>query len=73
MSNLPDWNGAAAVYSKAYAVLTRMSKTQVTLSKLGRKTVATPSDDMNDLVQALNSGDEERIKGLLLVGLDRCW
>jgi hypothetical protein len=70
MSNLPNWSGAEAVYSKAYAVLDSMAKRgHVTVSSriVGRKNakVCHVSDDMESLIKALNKGDEEKIKGLL--------
>lgn len=71
MSNLPNWAGAEAVYSKAYAVLANMAnRGHVTQTNkiVGRKnqTVCYVSDDMENLIDALNKGDEEKIKGLLL-------
>ena len=82
--NLPSWRGDSAVYSKAYAVLARMGRTghvtpHVYHRNVGRNlkgkcisgmTMA-PSEDMNDLIEALNKGNEERIKGLLLLYADR--
>lgn len=63
MSNLPAWNGASAVYSRAYQVLNNMAgRGHVTV--LGKRSHV--SDDMNQLIFALNRGDEETIKGLLL-------
>ena len=62
MSNLPKWRGAQAVYSRAYAMLTSMSRSHVSIVR-GYCVV---SDDMRLIIDALNSGDEERIKGLLL-------
>jgi hypothetical protein len=53
MSNLPNWEGASAVYSKAYRIL--------------REYMPGISEPAKDLIEALNSGDEERIKGLLLM------
>lgn len=62
MSNLPNWRGASAVYSKAYAMLSHMSRTHVSIVR-GKCHVST---DMRVIIDALNAGDEERIKGLLL-------
>lgn len=66
--NLPGWNGASAVYSKAYRVLAAMvAHGAVSLVGTGRNRKCVPSDDMVNLIDALASGDEERIKGLLLL------
>lgn len=59
--SLPNWNGADAVYSRAYCALELMGKCLKPVK--GR---VTPTQDMTDLIEALNKGDEERIKGLLL-------
>ena len=53
MSNLPDWPGASKVYSKAYMVIEQMSN----------------GEEKDELIEALNKGDEEKIKGLLLLYL----
>lgn len=63
MSNLPAWNGAEAVYSRAYKVLENMAgRGHVTV--LGMRSHV--SDEMSRLIFALNKGDEEVIKSLLL-------
>jgi len=71
MSQVTDTSpfpSAAAVYSRAYEVLKKMAAAgHVTVSRIGRRTVCHPSEDMNDLIDALNRGDEERIKGMLLL------
>jgi hypothetical protein len=62
-SNLPNWPGASEVYSRAYKVLENMAgRGHVTV--LGMRSHV--SDDMSKLIFALNRGDEEIIKGLLL-------
>ena len=66
-SNLPAWPGASKVYSKAYRVLERMSRNTKVNYHRGRYICDGPSDDMQALIDALNEGDEERIKGLLLM------
>ena len=64
----PEWPGAAAVYSRAYRVLERMAPSHVTRVRVGRgRFVCSPSEDMRRLIDALNSGGEETIKGLLLM------
>jgi hypothetical protein len=61
-SNLPQWAGASVCYSRAYAMLAHMSKTHVSIVR-GQCRV---SEDMRRIIDALNKGDEEQIKGLLL-------
>jgi len=64
MSNLPNWTAAREVYSKAYRVLEAMAENgHVTRSW----NTCYPSQDMRDLIDALNKGDEEQIKGILLL------
>lgn len=71
-SNLPSWSGADACYSKAYRILEEMAKNgHVTQSDymLTRRRViryCVPSPEMEDWIDALNKGDEERIKAKLL-------
>jgi len=70
MSNLPSWPGAAAVYSKAYRVLENMARRGHATPPVKRRgkivKPGTVSDEMEALIDALNRGDEETIKGLLL-------
>jgi len=62
MSNLPEWSGAQHCYSKAYKVLENMaSRGHVTKGR----SQCFVSDEMTDLIKALDKGDEETIKGLL--------
>jgi hypothetical protein len=64
---LPTWTAAPEVYSTAYRVLDRMAaRGHVTMRKVRGKTQCDPSEEIRDLIDALNKGDEERIKGLLL-------
>jgi len=64
---VPSWPGADACYSRAYRVLDALAKAgHVKRVKRGRHMTCEPSEDMNELIDALNRGDEERIKGLLL-------
>ena len=67
MNNLPRWNGASKVYSNAYNCLAQMPKRGHIRSAL--KSYYT-SQEMDDLIEALNNGNEERIKGLLLLYLE---
>lgn len=70
MSNLPDWTGADAVYAKANAILARMGRRgHATPAIMRRGRVVEPgvvSDEMRALIDALDRGEEETIKGLLL-------
>lgn len=65
ISNLPNWPGASHCYSKAYRILESMLKRAYT-HKI-RPYYDWPSFDSIRLVEALNKGDEEEIKGLLLM------
>lgn len=68
---LPNWPGAAAVYSKAYRKLELMARS-------GHATAGSPpsrgwighsgyvSPEMRDLIEALDRGDENRIKAYLM-------
>ena len=87
MNNLPDWPGADACYTKAYRMLERMATNgHVSMGAgwpgyCGRgrdlkghaimSSGAAPSNDMTRLIEALDQGNEEQIKGLLLSYNDR--
>ena len=77
---LPTWNGASACYSRAQRLLARWGEnapggTTMPVSGFARRIrrkkrqqsriVCTP--DMGELIEALNDGDEETIKGLLFL------
>lgn len=67
--SLPSWPGADHCYSKAYRLLESMARNgHVSRSynyyRGGR--YCTPSQDMKDLIDALDKGDEEAIKAALL-------
>jgi hypothetical protein len=73
--NLPAWQGASECYSKAYKILANMAQNGhvkrhwIPYSKDHRyvnQYCCYPSTDMTDLIDALNSGNEEKIKGMLL-------
>lgn len=67
MDNLPKWAGAGHCYTKAYRFLDQMrANGHVVRRGIGRRAVCTVSDEMRDLIDALDHGDEERIKGLLM-------
>jgi hypothetical protein len=65
---LPTWNGAAAVYAKAYRRLEHLAAAgHVQPIKRGVRTVGcAPSEEMRELVDAMNQGDEEQLKFLQL-------
>jgi hypothetical protein len=71
--NLPMWNGASKCYSRAYRILETMARRghvkpgRVPKRKSCYPYTATVSDDMQRLIDALNTGNEEEIKGLLLL------
>ena len=63
MDNLPNWAGAAVVYGRAYRILAHMgARGAVQIAKRGRRKVCHVSEDMADAIDALNAGDEERLK-----------
>lgn len=69
MSNLPNWPGAASCYSRAYALLERKAKAgHVERLKRVRRhgPTCTVSEEMSELIRALDRGDEEAIKAALL-------
>ena len=72
MSNFPSWPGASHCYSRAYRLLDRWAADGgVSMGynyRRGGKFCA-PSQKMVDLIDALNRGDEEYIKGTLLENL----
>lgn len=68
MSDLPNWPGADVCYSRAYRLLEKMAAAgHVTRVKHGRRYRCEVSQEMRDLITALDRGDEEYIKGTLLV------
>lgn len=71
--NLPAWKGASECYSKAYRILEKMAQHGHVKKywksfhfKNGDQYQCYPSADMTNLIDALNKGDKETIKGLLL-------
>lgn len=74
---LPDWPGASEVYSRAYRTLEHMAQHgHVKVGRyqpvgrgldgktiMGRQRVV--SEEMDELIQALDSGDEETIKAIM--------
>ena len=73
--SLPSWPGADAAYSKAYRIMEQMAKRGHVIECVparkrikGRSTPlrVTVSDELQAYIDALNKGDEERIKGFNL-------
>ncbi len=68
--NLPKWPGAAKLYSRAYATLEEMGRSGHAKPALVRQGKVVQqgivSIEMDTLIKALDSGNEEQIKGLLL-------
>lgn len=68
--NLPQWTGASAVYSYLYKVLEQLgaeewSRTRAAAKKRGRKPHGIgPTDEMKEIIEALNRGDEETLKAI---------
>jgi DNA-binding GntR family transcriptional regulator len=69
---LPKWPGADQVYSRLYRLLEKMGadawKAEVARAKKARRKPNpnnVKTDDMADIIDALNKGDEERCKGLM--------
>lgn len=66
----PRWPGADAVYSYLYRVLERMGKenwqAEVARAKKkrSRPKPPRPTDDMEEIMKALDGGDEETLKGI---------
>ena len=72
---VPAWPGAEQCYSRAYALLSKWSIRNYTAAKAkhkgrGQCPCPLPSSEMAELIDALNRGDEEKIKGILLLGDD---
>lgn len=68
---LPNWNGADVVYSNAYRVLKNLAinghAQAPCCTRKGRITFpGCASEEMRELISALDSGKEEEIKYLLI-------
>lgn len=69
-SNLPDWPGASDVYSKLYRRLERMARGgHVEVTWFRGRARCRSSVDMDRIVKALDRGDEEELKGILVHGI----
>ena len=70
--SLPNWKGASELYSVAYRILERMARDgHGTAPRIHKRTLrvlrqGSTSTEMDTLIKALNKGDEEEVKGLLL-------
>ncbi len=64
IDNLPDWPKASVVYSRCYRLLERMAASGHVEKRRGR---CYPSPEMDRLIEALNKGEEEYLKGILLL------
>lgn len=65
--NLPKWAGADVVYSRGYALLDRMAKSgHVRHGYYLAQHYCATSQTMDDIIDALNKGDEEYLKWCLL-------
>lgn|GEM_PF-3872156 len=67
----PTWPGASACYSRAYRLLDAMGQAEYRRLTSGKNSklrgrFICRTDDMDALIEALNSGDEQQIKALLL-------
>jgi len=79
-SNLPKWQGAAHCYSRAYRLLEQWGAANYAAAASALKgrhrrvggvlvmPCPVPTDEMKSLTDALQRGDEEKIKGILLLG-----
>lgn len=75
ISKLPCWPGAEHCYSRAYQLLERWGAANYTAAVANFKGkhrrvggCPAPTDEMKSLIDALNKGDEEKIKGILMLG-----
>jgi len=72
LASTPSWPGADKIYSRLYKVLEMMGhaewKSQVAQAKKQRRKLKrfSPSGGMQDIIDALNKGDEEELKALNL-------
>lgn len=68
---LPTWPGADGAYRQAQAMLKAMVRrghVTVIRNRRGKPVQAIPSPDMNELITAMNAGNETRLKSLLAHG-----
>ena len=75
--DLPLWTGAKEAYAKSYAMLKRMAVElgHVTIKRdsKGQPVGSEASQDMRDIIDALNKGNEEQVKGNLVMGRTYGW
>lgn len=65
---LPNWPGASEIYSKLYRILEVLARQEVTIYKnrRGVPVGSQPSERMTEISKALDTGDEEKLKGFAL-------
>lgn len=80
ISKLSNWPGAEHCYSRAYRLLERWGGANYAAAAANFKgkhrrvggvlvmPCPVPTDEMKSLIDALNKGDEEKIKGILMLG-----
>lgn len=70
MSNLPEWPGADSVYKSLGEITRNMGFREYSeFSKRKKKRKSdkfVPSDELKEIIAAMNDGDEETLKGLKL-------
>ena len=70
----PAWPGAESVYRYLYRVLAKLGQAEWQAHRRSRKrTRFCPSADMRDLTRALDTGDENQLKGIQLNYKCRGW
>jgi len=69
IDNLPSWKNASQVYSNAYKMLETMrdNKAKRIGNDVGYLMNVSVDHNMKNLIDALNEGNEEKIKGLILL------
>ena len=75
--DLPLWAGAKEAYTAAYAMLRKMATelghVRIVRDRKGKPVGSESSQDMRDIIEALNKGDEEQVKGYLALGRTYGW
>jgi hypothetical protein len=64
-SNLPAWNGAFVVYSRALAIVEHLNRAAYAAQRKaarGKKFRFVPNGDAQAIVRAMDGGDEEVLK-----------
>lgn len=64
--NLPDWPGAATVYSRCALITAHMARAgHVTVNRFRTRTWCTVSAELESLISAMNRGDENAMKAAI--------